>query len=196
MAMNRAFIVLILWATSAAMGSAQERGATERGGAAPSRSKIHKLEELTWPQNRRARTSADTVHPPGRNDRATRSTSARRCRHNWRQLRGKRRGETCQRGSARLDRGHDAGHQLRPGRSQSARRHAGPPRHLRYSTIDAAITGRRCRRTARAEQVQMDFRAERSRRAHAQHCHRRSLRLRQRNIWRDDASSDKSLSRR
>ena len=49
---------------------------------------------------------------------------------------------------------------------------------------------------ARAERVQMDFRLERPRCAHSQHRHRRSLRLRQRNVWRDDASPDESLSRR
>jgi creatinine amidohydrolase len=48
--MNHTLIVLIVFAISASAASAQDQGATQRGGSAPPRSRIYKLEELTWPQ--------------------------------------------------------------------------------------------------------------------------------------------------
>jgi creatinine amidohydrolase len=48
--MNHALIVLIVWVISSAAASAQEQGASQRGGAVPPRARIYKLEELTWPQ--------------------------------------------------------------------------------------------------------------------------------------------------
>jgi creatinine amidohydrolase len=48
--MNQALIVLIVWATSMAAQCAREQAGTQRDSFAPARSKIYKLEELTWPQ--------------------------------------------------------------------------------------------------------------------------------------------------
>ncbi len=48
--MKRALIVLIVWVITGSAASAQAQGASRRGGSVPSRSNIHKLEELTWPQ--------------------------------------------------------------------------------------------------------------------------------------------------
>ena len=48
--MNQALIVLIVSFIGASAASAREQGATKRDSDPPSRSKIHKLEELTWPQ--------------------------------------------------------------------------------------------------------------------------------------------------
>jgi creatinine amidohydrolase len=47
--MNHALIVLIACVISGSAVSAQDQGVTARGGSAP-RSRIYKLEELTWPQ--------------------------------------------------------------------------------------------------------------------------------------------------
>jgi len=48
--MNQALIVLIVWVISASAASARDQGATQRDSSPPPRSKIYKLEELTWPQ--------------------------------------------------------------------------------------------------------------------------------------------------
>jgi creatinine amidohydrolase len=48
--MYQALIVLILWVISGSAASARDQGATQRDSSATSRSKIYKLEELTWPQ--------------------------------------------------------------------------------------------------------------------------------------------------
>ena len=50
MAINRALAMLIVWAISGSIGSAQDRASTERDRASPPRLKIYKLEELTWPR--------------------------------------------------------------------------------------------------------------------------------------------------
>jgi creatinine amidohydrolase/Fe(II)-dependent formamide hydrolase-like protein len=47
--MNQALIVLIVWVITGSAASARDQ-ATERHSSAPARSKIYKLEELTWPQ--------------------------------------------------------------------------------------------------------------------------------------------------
>ena len=59
MAVNRAFIVLIVVAGCTGMVSAQE----SRGTTAPALSKIHKLEELTWPRIDALERRSDVVHP-------------------------------------------------------------------------------------------------------------------------------------
>lgn len=48
--MNQTLIVLIVLVIGGSAAGAQDRGATQRDTSAPSRSKIYKLEELTWPQ--------------------------------------------------------------------------------------------------------------------------------------------------
>jgi len=48
--MNQALIVLIVSVIGASAAPAREQGATKRDSGPPSRSKIYKLEELTWPQ--------------------------------------------------------------------------------------------------------------------------------------------------
>ena len=48
--MSQALIVLIVWAVSGSAALAREQGSTQRDRAASPRSKIYKLEELTWPQ--------------------------------------------------------------------------------------------------------------------------------------------------
>jgi creatinine amidohydrolase len=48
--MNRALIVLIVWVITGSLASARDQGATERNSPVPPRSKIFKLEELSWPQ--------------------------------------------------------------------------------------------------------------------------------------------------
>ena len=47
--MNQALIVLIVCVISGSVASARDQG-TQRDGSAPGRSKLYKLEELTWPQ--------------------------------------------------------------------------------------------------------------------------------------------------
>jgi creatinine amidohydrolase len=48
--MNQLLIVLIVWVIVGSPAWAQDQGATQRRSAAPSRSRIYKLEELAWPQ--------------------------------------------------------------------------------------------------------------------------------------------------
>ena len=48
--MKNALIVLIVWLMSGLAAWAQDQGATPRNRSSPVRSKIYKLEELTWPQ--------------------------------------------------------------------------------------------------------------------------------------------------
>ena len=48
--MNQALIVLIVCATSGSAASARDQAATQGDRSASPRSKIYKLEELTWPQ--------------------------------------------------------------------------------------------------------------------------------------------------
>jgi creatinine amidohydrolase len=48
--MHQALIVLIVCVISASGASAQGQETTQRGGPAPARSRIYKLDEMTWPQ--------------------------------------------------------------------------------------------------------------------------------------------------
>jgi hypothetical protein len=48
--MNQSLIVLIVWVIGVSAVWAQDQGAPQRRSAAPSRSRIYKLEELAWPQ--------------------------------------------------------------------------------------------------------------------------------------------------
>jgi creatinine amidohydrolase len=48
--MKNALIVLIVWGMSGLAAGAQSQGATQPDRSAPPRSRIYKLEELTWPQ--------------------------------------------------------------------------------------------------------------------------------------------------
>jgi len=48
--MNRALTVLIVWVITGSLASARDQGATERSSTVSTRSKIFKLDELTWPQ--------------------------------------------------------------------------------------------------------------------------------------------------
>ena len=48
--MNQLLVVTMLWAIGGSAAWAQDQGATQRRGAAPSRSRIYKLEELAWPK--------------------------------------------------------------------------------------------------------------------------------------------------
>ena len=48
--MNHALMVLIVWTVSGSAASAQDQGATARGCSAPARSRLYKLEELSWPE--------------------------------------------------------------------------------------------------------------------------------------------------
>lgn len=48
--MNHALIVLSVWVMSGSAALAEDQGASQRGGSARPRSRIYKLEELTWPQ--------------------------------------------------------------------------------------------------------------------------------------------------
>ena len=57
---------------------------------------------------------------------------------------------------------------------------------IRQSTLRSLVADLGA--TDRAERLQMDFRHERPRRTHAQHRHQRGMRLRQRNVSRDDAA--------
>jgi creatinine amidohydrolase len=48
--MTQLLVVFIVWVIGASAASARDQGATQRDGSTPARSKIHKLEELTWPE--------------------------------------------------------------------------------------------------------------------------------------------------
>jgi creatinine amidohydrolase len=48
--MNQALIALIVWVMSGSAGSARDQGAPQRDSPAATRSKVYKLEELTWQQ--------------------------------------------------------------------------------------------------------------------------------------------------
>ena len=48
--MNQALVVLIVCVISGSAASARDQGAMQRDSSAAPRSKVYKLEELTWPQ--------------------------------------------------------------------------------------------------------------------------------------------------
>ena len=159
-------------------------------------SRIHKLEELRWPQIDaldRDRTmfilpmgmleehgphlpiGADSFGVGFEADAAV--TSCRPC-------------------APAMERGDDAADRLRDSRCEPDRRPPGASGDLWNPPVDASIDRRRGRRTSRAQPVQVGLRADRPRRAAQRRRGERGLRLRQRELRRDDAARERPLSRR